>query len=249
MTDFPTSIEGHAAIITGGARGFGLAIARRLARGGCRVVLWDRSFDGFDDAAAGFTPALRQVVDVTDAGTLVAAFAEAVAALGQVQILVNNAGINGPMMPSWEYPLEEWRRVMAIDLDGVFHGCRAAIPHMRERGYGRVVNIASIAGKEGNATGAAYSAAKGGVIAFSKSLAKELAGSGVMVNCLAPAMAETDLLKEMPPEYIVAAKARIPMGRFLQVEEVAELVAWVASPACSFTTGFTFDLTGGRATY
>jgi 3-oxoacyl-[acyl-carrier protein] reductase len=145
--------------------------------------------------------------------------------------------------------LEDWRRVITIDLDGVFHGCRAAVPHMRERGYGRIVNIASIAGKEGNPNGSAYAAAKGGVIAFSKSVAKELTGSGVMVNCLAPAMAETDLMREMTPEFIAAMKAKIPMGRFLQVEEVAELVAWVASPACSFTTGFTFDLTGGRATY
>lgn len=249
MTDFPTSIQGHAAIVTGGARGFGLGIARRLAAGGCRVALWDRSFDGFDGAAAGFEPLLRQVVDVADASSVAAAFAEAVTALGQVHILVNNAGINGPVRPSWEYSLEDWRRVISIDLDGVFHGCRAVIPHMRERGYGRIVNIASIAGKEGNPNGSAYAAAKGGVIAFSKSVAKELTGSGVMVNCLAPAMAETDLMKEMTPEFIAAMKAKIPMGRFLQVEEVAELVAWVASPACSFTTGFTFDLTGGRATY
>ena len=247
MTAFSTTIQGQAAIVTGGARGFGLGIARRLAAAGCRVALWDRSFDGFD--ASGFDPALRQIVDVTDQAAVYAAFAEAAAALGQVHILVNNAGITGPVGPSWDYALEDWRRVLAIDLDGVFHGCRAAIPHMREQGYGRIVNIASIAGKEGNANGAAYAAAKGGVIAFSKSVAKELVGSGVLVNCVAPAMAQTDLLNEMSPEFIAAMKAKIPMGRFLQVEEVAEMVAWIASPACSFTTGFTFDLTGGRATY
>ena len=249
MTAFNTAIDGHGAIVTGGARGFGLAIARRLAAAGCRVALWDRSFDAFDPAAAGFDPVLRQVVDVTDAAAVSAAFAQAAAALGQVHILVNNAGITGPVGPSWEYALEDWRRVLAIDLDGVFHGCRAAIPHMRDRGYGRIVNIASIAGKEGNANGAAYAAAKGGVIAFTKSVAKELVGSGVLVNCLAPAMAQTELLDELAPEFIAAMRAKIPMGRFLQVEEVAEMVAWVASPACSFTTGFTFDLTGGRATY
>ncbi len=249
MTDFPTSLRGQGAIVTGGARGFGLAIARRLAADGCRVALWDRSFEGFDARAAGLDPALRQVVDVTDAAAVVDAFAAAAAALGQVHVLVNNAGITGPNGPSWEYALEDWRRVLAIDLDGVFHGCRAAIPHMRERGYGRIVNIASVAGKEGNANGAAYAAAKGGVIAFTKSVAKELVGSGVLVNCLAPAMAETDLLREMTPEFIAAMRAKIPMGRFLQAAEVAEMVAWVASPACSFTTGFAFDLTGGRATY
>lgn len=246
---FATDIAGHAAIVTGAARGFGLSIARRLDGAGCRVVLWDRSFDGFDAAAAGFDPARQQVVDVANADAVASAFADAVAALGQIEILVNNAGINGPVLPCWQYPLDAWRRVLDIDLSGVFHGCRAAIPHMRARGYGRIVNIASIAGKEGNANGAAYAAAKGGVIAFSKSVAKELAGTNVLVNCVAPAMADTDLLKEMPPEFIAGRKAQIPMGRFLRTEEVAELVAWIASPACSFTTGFTFDLTGGRATY
>jgi NAD(P)-dependent dehydrogenase (short-subunit alcohol dehydrogenase family) len=246
---FPTAIAGHTAIVTGGARGFGLGIARRLADAGCRVILWDRSFDGFDETAAGFTPLLRQVLNIADASEVTQAFTEALAAAGQIEILVNNAGINGPVLPSWEYPLDAWRQVLGIDLNGVFHGCRAAIPHMLQRGYGRIVNIASIAGKEGNALGSAYAAAKGGVIAFSKSVAKELAGSGVLVNCIAPAMAETDLLKEMTAEFIAAMKAKIPMGRFLHVDEVAELVAWVASPACSFTTGFTFDLTGGRATY
>ena len=241
-----TDIAGQAAIVTGGARGFGLGIAHRLAAAGCKVILWDRRFDAETD---GFEPLAREIVDVTDPGAVSAAFERAVTLAGHVEILVNNAGINGPVMPSWEYPLEAWRRVLDIDLDGVFHGVRAAVPHMRERGYGRIVTIASIAGKEGNPSGAAYAAAKGGVIAFSKSVAKELAGSGVLVNCIAPAMAETDLLKEMTPEWIAAMKAKIPMGRFLHVEEVAELVAWVASPACSFTTGFTFDLTGGRATY
>jgi 2-dehydro-3-deoxy-L-rhamnonate dehydrogenase (NAD+) len=249
MMRFTTDIAGQTAIVTGGARGFGLAIARRLAAAGCRIVLWDRSFDASDMASSGFMPLIQDVVDVVDAGAVAEAFGRAVAAAGQIEILVNNAGINGPTLPSWEYPLDAWRRVIDVDLGGVFHGCRAAIPHMRARGYGRIVNIASIAGKEGNANGAAYAAAKGGVIAFSKSVAKELAGTNVLVNCVAPAMAETDLLKEMSPDFIAARKAQIPMGRFLYPDEVAELVAWIASPACSFTTGFAFDLTGGRATY
>ena len=245
----PTSISGHAAIVTGGARGFGLGIASRLAAAGCRVILWDRSYDGFDPEQAGFTPHAQQVVDVADAQSVSDAFEAAVASTGRIEILVNNAGINGPVLPCWEYPLDEWRRVLAVDLDGVFHGCRAAIPHMRQNGYGRIVNIASIAGKEGNPNGSGYAAAKGGVIAFSKSVAKEVAGTGILVNCVAPSIAETDLLNQLTPEFIAAMRAKVPLGRFVQVEEVAELVAWMASPACSFTTGFTFDLTGGQATY
>jgi 2-dehydro-3-deoxy-L-rhamnonate dehydrogenase (NAD+) len=242
-------IAEQTAIVTGGARGMGLGIAQRLAAAGCRVVLWDMRFDGFDAADGGFTPLLQQVVDVSDLAAVETAFAETLAKAGGIDILVNNAGINGPIHPTWEYPVEAWRKVLAIDLDGVFHGCRTAVPHMRERGYGRIVNVASIAGKEGNAGASAYAAAKGGVIAFSKSLAKELATTGVTVNCIAPTMAETDLLQQMTPEFIAGIKAKIPMGRFLRIDEVAEMVAWIASPACSFTTGFTFDLTGGRATY
>jgi 3-oxoacyl-[acyl-carrier protein] reductase len=178
-----------------------------------------------------------------------AAFEEAVSAAGAIQILVNNAGINGPIHPTWEYPTDEWQRVIDVNLHGVFNCCRTVIPHLRANGYGRIVNVASIAGKEGNAGSSAYAASKGGVIAYTKSIAKELAKDGVLANCIAPTMAETDLLKQMTPDFIAAIKAKIPMGRFLMIEEVAAMVAWIASPACSFTTGFTFDLTGGRATY
>lgn len=243
------NIRGQAAIVTGAARGIGLGIAQRLAEEGCRVILWDVDFSQFDREKADFEPLLTQVVDVSDRLAVEKAFSDAVEAAGSIEILVNNAGINGPVVAAWEYPPDAWDRVIAINLNGVFHCCRAAVPHMRQRGYGRIVNVASMAGKDGVQYISAYSAAKGGVIAFTKSLAKELAADGVLANCIAPAMAETDLLREMTPEHIAASKAKIPMGRFLQIPEIAAMVAWIAGPECSFTTGFVFDLSGGRATY
>lgn len=243
----PRRFEGRTAIITGGARGFGLAIARRLCDEGCRVILWDVNFENSDTGSVD--PLLMQTVDITDAGAVQAAFREAVAAAGTIDILVNNAGINGQIAPSWEYPEEAWHNVIDINLNGAFYCCRAAIPHMRERGFGRIINMASIAGKEGNPGGSAYAASKGGLIAFTKSIAKELAQSGILINAVAPTMAATDLLNEMTPEFISSIKSKIPMGRLVTIEEIAATVAYVASDDCSFTTGFTFDLTGGRATY
>jgi len=243
------ALGGQAAIVTGGARGIGLGIARRLADEGCRVALWDVDFAGFDAKAAGFAPAQVQTVNVADIAAVERAFAATGAVLGKVDILVNNAGINGPVAPTWEYPLDAWDKVLAVDLTGVFYCCRVAVPGMRARGYGRIVNVASIAGKEGNAGIAAYAAAKAGVIGFTKSLARELIGSGVLVNAIAPVITETDLFKEMTAEHIANARSKIPMNRFLQIPEIAAMVAWVASPECSFTTGFVFDLSGGRATY
>ena len=243
------TLEGQVAIVTGAVRGIGLGIARRLAKEGARVVVWDRDAVAFDAAAAGLSPVLVQTVDVADRGSVDAAFAATVAATHRVDILVNNAGINGPVHPSWEYPPEAWDQVIAVDLTGVFYCCRAVLPTMRAAGYGRIVNVASIAGKEGGPGIAAYAAAKGGVIAYTKSLAKELSPSNVLVNAIAPVITETDLFKEMTAEHIAAMKAKIPMGRFLKIDEIAAMVAWIASPDCSFTTGATFDLSGGRATY
>lgn len=237
------------AIITGGARGLGLGIAKRLAAEGRRVILWDLDFKDFVALQAGFEPLLTQQVDVADLGSVKKAFGEALSAIGRIDILINNAGINGPIAPTWEYPVEAWQRVLDIDLTGVFNCCRTAIPHLIANGYGRIVNVASVAGKEGNPNGSAYAAAKGGVIAYTKSISKELAQSGVLVNCVAPTMADTDLLKQMTPEFIASIKAKIPMRRLMAIEELAAMVAWIASPQCSFTTGFTFDVTGGRATY
>ena len=244
-----TRLDGQTAIVTGAARGIGLGIAKRLAREGCRVVSWDRDAGPLAASKAEFEPALAQVVDVTDLKSVERTFEAAAKAFGKIDILVNNAGVNGPTVPTWEYPPEAWDRVLSVDLTGVFYCCRAVVPHMRANRYGRVVNIASIAGKEGNPNNSAYSAAKAGVIALTKSLANELTDSGVTVNSLAPAITETDLFKEMSQEFIEGRRRRIPMGRFCTVDEIANMVAWVASPECSFTTGFTFDISGGRATY
>ena len=230
-------------VITGAARGFGRAIAERMGRDGCRIVAWDVAPDADQPATH------VERMDVGDPESVEAATRNTLAVMGRIDVLVNNAGVNGPTVPIWDYPIEDWRRVMAVDLTGVFLCCRSVVPHMRERGEGRIVNIASVAGKEGNANAGPYSAAKAGVIALTKSLGKELATSGVLVNCITPAMADTDLLREMTPEYIEAMKAKIPMGRLCRVEEVAEMVAFLSGPGCTFTTGGVFDLTGGRSVY
>ena len=232
-------LSGTNAVVTGGARGIGRAIADRLAGLGCAVSVWD-----IEPRGAGAIE-----VDVADEVAVEAAMNATLAHFGHVDILVNNAGVNGPTVPAWDYPLAAWQRVLDIDLTGTFLCARAVAPHMRGRGAGRIVNIASIAGKEGNAQACAYSAAKAAVIGFTKALAKELVGEGITVNCVAPAMTETELLKEMTPEYIEAVRAMIPMGRLCETREIAAMVAWLVSPECSFTTGAVFDISGGRATY
>ncbi|MBI3498244.1 MAG: SDR family oxidoreductase [Proteobacteria bacterium] len=242
-------LAGQVAIVTGGARGIGLGIALRLNEDGAQVVIWDRDLTPLRKEARHFKPAQARCVDVSDLAEVERAFAEAMALAGQVHILINNAGINGPVAPAWEYPVEAWADVLAVDLTGVFHCCRPAAAHMLKEGYGRIVNIASIAGKEGMPGIAAYSAAKAGVIGFTKALARELVTTGVTANCITPVITETKLFRQMTAAHIKSALARIPMGRFCSIQEIAAMTAYVASPDCSFTTGAVFDISGGRATY
>ena len=222
---------GRHAIVTGGAQGIGAAIARRLSAGGARVTVWDLE---------GATK-----VDVSDAASIEKALRET----DRVDILVNNAGIAGVNKPLVDYPVDEWRRVLRVNLTSQFLCCRAVAPRMVAAGYGRIVNIASIAGKEGNPNAVAYSASKAGVIALTKSLGKELARSGVLVNCITPAAAKTAIFEQMTEEHIDYMLSKIPMGRFVEVEEIAALACWLASEQCSFSTGAVFDISGGRATY
>jgi 3-oxoacyl-[acyl-carrier protein] reductase len=245
-------LKGQRAIVTGGAQGFGRAIAERLLQSGARVSLWDREADVLSGAARELT-ALGEVhtadVDVANDAQIDAATRAVVDRFGGIDILVANAGIAGATAPVWEYPIDAWRETIDVDLTGVFLCCRAVVPHMRAQRYGRIVNIASIAGKEGNPNASAYSAAKAGVIALTKALGKELAGADIAVNCVTPAVAKTRILDQVTQAHIDYMLAKIPRGRFLQVEELASLVAWLVSKENSFTTGAVFDLSGGRATY
>jgi 2-dehydro-3-deoxy-L-rhamnonate dehydrogenase (NAD+) len=242
-------LDGRVAIITGAARGIGRAIAARFAGSGARVAVWDVDGAAARAAAAEIPGAIDLAADVTDPAAIAAALAATEARLGAPDILVNNAGISGPNFRLDEYPEAEWRRVIEIDLIGVFNCCRAVVPAMRRRDYGRIVNIASIAGKDGNPNASAYSAAKAGVIGLTKSLGKELAETGIRVNCVTPAAARTDIFAQMTEAQIAYMLSKIPMGRFVQVEEIAALVAWLASEEASFSTGGVFDISGGRATY
>ncbi|MBI1942083.1 MAG: SDR family oxidoreductase [Betaproteobacteria bacterium] len=227
--------KGRTAIVTGGMQGIGAAIVRRLESSGAKVAIWDLDGPG--------------KVDVSRHDSILSALNKTIGDFGHIDILVNNAGIAGPTMPVVDYPIEEWERVIRIDLNGPFLCCRAVVPHMVKAGYGRIVNIASIAGKEGNANAAAYAAAKGGLIAFTKALGKELAQTGVLVNCVTPAAAQTAILEQVTPEFAKFMLSKIPMGRFVKVEEIAALACWLASEDCSFSTGAVFDISGGRATY
>ena len=228
--------KGRNAIVTGGLQGIGAAIARRLEGSGATVRVWDLA-------------AKKDPVDVSDAAAVERATAKALAELGQIDVLVNNAGIAGLNAPTAEYPVEEWERVLRVNLTSQFLCCRALAPHMVKRKYGRIVNIASIAGKEGNPNAVAYSASKAGVIALTKSLGKELAQTGVLVNCVTPAAAKTAIFDQMTKQHIDYMLSKIPMNRFVTVEEIASLVCWLASEDCSFSTGAVFDISGGRATY
>jgi 3-oxoacyl-[acyl-carrier protein] reductase len=228
-------LKGRTAIVTGGAKGIGAAIVGRLEASGARVRIWD-----LDDSDR---------VDVSDFSSVNSAVQKAMQELGRIDVLVNNAGIAGLNKPTVQYPVEEWERVLRVNLTSQFLCCRAVVPHMVEAGYGRIVNIASVAGKEGNPNAVAYSASKAGVIALTKSLGKELANTGVLVNCITPAAAKTAIFEQMTREHIDYMLSKIPMGRFVEVGEIAALACWLASEDCSFSTGATFDISGGRATY
>jgi NAD(P)-dependent dehydrogenase (short-subunit alcohol dehydrogenase family) len=232
-------LQGRVAVVTGGAQGIGAAVAHRLEQSGARVVVWDLECTSPDQLQ----------VDVSDEASIAAAVAVTLKAHGAIDILVNSAGIAGPTANTWEYSLADWQRVHRINTDGTFLCCRAVLPGMIERNYGRVVNIASIAGKEGNPKAAAYSSSKAAVIALTKSLGKELAGHDIAVNCVTPAAARTRIFDSVSQEFVDYMLAKIPRGRFLELEEIGSMIAWMVSAENSFTTGAVFDISGGRATY
>jgi len=245
-------LKGRTAIVTGGARGIGYAAARRLLASGASVVLWDIEAAALDQAVASLKPTghvRTAVVDVTAEASIAKAVDALIGESSRIDILINNAGIAGGNGPLWQLEPKVWRRVVEVNLIGPYLVCRAVVPHMMVAGYGRIVNIASIAGKEGNPNASHYSASKAGLIALTKSLGKELATTGVLVNCVAPAAANTGMFLQMTQEHIDYMRSKIPMNRLVEVEELAALIAWLSSEECSFSTGAVFDISGGRATY
>jgi len=245
-------LNGRYAVVTGGAQGIGRAIVERFLDSGAAVAIWDRNHPLADSTAMELRGRGRITAfgaDVADNRNVEEARDATLAAFRRIDILVNNAGIGGPTSSTWEYPLEAWRQVMAVNLDGPFHCCRAVVPQMIANNYGRIVNIASIAGKEGNPRAPAYSASKAGLISLTKSLGKELASYDIAVNCITPSSAKTELLKQFTDDFVKTMLAKVPRGRFVLVEEIAAMAAFCASTECSFTTGGVFDISGGRATY
>ena len=246
-------LKGRHAVITGGASGIGFAIAQRMLASGGSVTLWDRDEAALITATASLGSVLpgavhAVLVDVTNQASVQSAVQQTLK-FGNIDILVNSAGITGPNVKLWDYPLADWEQVMAINLNGVFLCCREVVPHMRTRNYGRVVNMASVAGKDGNPNASAYSASKAAVIALTKSLGKEMADTDVRVNCVTPAAVKTAMFDQMTPEHIAFMLSKIPMARFGTVDEIAAMVTWLCTEECSFSTGAVFDLSGGRSTY
>jgi NAD(P)-dependent dehydrogenase (short-subunit alcohol dehydrogenase family) len=242
--------KGRHAVITGGATGLGYAIAQRLIASGGSVTLWDRDEVGSARAASALgAAAAHAVVDVSNVESVRQATQAALRRAGRIDALVNSAGITGPNTTVWEYPVDAWKQVIDVNLNGLFHCCREVVPAMRAADYGRIVNIASVAGKDGNPNASAYSASKAAVIALTKSLGKELAATGVRVNCVTPAAVKTAIFDQMTEQHIQFMLSKIPMGRFGTPEEIAALVGWLCTEDCSFSTGAVFDLSGGRSTY
>jgi NAD(P)-dependent dehydrogenase (short-subunit alcohol dehydrogenase family) len=245
-------LQNRHAVVTGGAQGIGFAVASRLLVSGAAVSLWDRDAGSLRGAASNLQDkgnVTASVVDVSDPESVSAAAEVTAAEHGRIDILVANAGIAGPNHTLWDYPVDDWKHVIDINLSGVFYCCRAIIPYMLRQNYGRIVNVSSIAGKEGNPNASAYSASKAGVIALTKSLGKETADRNIAVNCITPAAAKTRIFDQMTSEHIDFMLSKIPRGRFLEIDEVGAMVAWLVSEENSFTTGAVFDLSGGRATY
>jgi 3-oxoacyl-[acyl-carrier protein] reductase len=246
---FAGRYAGRNAVVTGGASGLGKAVAKRITEEGGKVVLWDLNADALAAAQAETGAAGVQALDVSDAAAVEAAAKASAELLGKIDVLVCSAGITGATVPVHEFPIDSWLRVMDINLNGLFYCNRAIVPLMLENGYGRIVNIASVAGKEGNPNASAYSASKAGVIGLTKSLGKELAGKGVIANALTPATFESPILAQLPPSQVDYMRSKIPMGRLGEVEESAAMVCFMASEECSFTTASTFDTSGGRTTF
>jgi 2-dehydro-3-deoxy-L-rhamnonate dehydrogenase (NAD+) len=249
MNVFANRFAGRAAIVTGGASGLGKAVALRIVAEGGRVALWDIDGDALAIAAAETGAERVEVLDIADADAVGRAADATHRALGQIDILICSAGITGATAPVHDFPIESWNRVVAVNLNGLFYCNRAIVPMMLAHGYGRIVNVASVAGKEGNPNASAYSASKAGVIGFTKSLGKELAGKGIVANALTPATFESPILDQLPQSQVDYMRARIPMGRLGDVDESAAMICFMASEECSFTTGATFDTSGGRTTY
>jgi 2-dehydro-3-deoxy-L-rhamnonate dehydrogenase (NAD+) len=243
-------LNGRHAVVTGGAAGLGFAITQRLLASGAAVTWWDRDASAMSAAAKALVSPVQQVVvDVGFHASVVEAVRQTLVNRNTIDVLVNCAGVTGPNVKLWDYPPEQWLQVMQVNLNGLFYCCREVVPVMRQQNYGRIVNIASVAGKEGNPNASAYSASKAAVIALTKSLGKELANTGVRVNCVTPAAVKTAIFDQMSAEHIAFMLSKIPMARFGEPEEIAAMVAWLCSEDCSFSTGAVFDLSGGRATY